>query len=252
MIKGLLRSIVRRASRFYTVTVADRREYGRVWDSVAQSRSDAMKAVAGHDSDAEWDRAGRSTAEDIVAETALSAADTVLDIGCGAGRVGVHLAPRCRRWIGADVSREMLGHTRAALGSTGHVELVHLTGDGLPASLDGIVDVVYCTTVFMHLEAWDRYRYVKDAFRALKPGGRLYVDSFSLLSEEGWAIFEQVTRLRPRDRPPYASRPSTPQELETLVRKAGFEAVRVREGPLYVAVLARKPGDATSPMAQTL
>ena len=165
-----------------------------MWDSVAQTRSDAMKAVAGHDSDAEWDRAGRSTADDIVAETGLTAADTVLDIGCGAGRVGVHVAPRCRRGIGADVSREMLGHTRAALGRRGNVELVHLTGDGLPASLDGTVDVVYCTTVFMHLEEWDRYRYIQGAFRVLKPGGRLYVDSFSLLSEDGWALFEQMAQ----------------------------------------------------------
>src|SRR4051812_38828970 len=98
MVKGLLRSLARRASRFWTVSVADRREYGRVWDSVAQLRSDAMKAVAGSDSAEEWDRSGRSTADDIVAETGLSAADTVLDIGCGAGRVGVHLAPRCGRW----------------------------------------------------------------------------------------------------------------------------------------------------------
>jgi hypothetical protein len=42
MLKGVLRSVVRRVSRFYTVSVADRREYGRVWDSVAQSRRDAL------------------------------------------------------------------------------------------------------------------------------------------------------------------------------------------------------------------
>ena len=72
------------------------------------------------------------------------------------------------------------------------MEFVHLTGDGLPASLDGTIDVVYCTTVFMHLEEWDRYRYIQGAFRVLKPGGRLYVDSFSLLSEDGWALFEQM------------------------------------------------------------
>ena len=53
------------------------------------------------------------------------------------------------------------------------MELVHLTGDGLQVSLEGTIDVVYCTTVFMHLEEWDRYRYIKGAFRVLKPGGRL-------------------------------------------------------------------------------
>jgi ubiquinone/menaquinone biosynthesis C-methylase UbiE len=228
MLKGLLRSVVRRASRFYTVSVADRREYGRVWDSVAQTRSDAMKAVAGHDSDAEWDRSGRSTADDIAAETGLTATDTVLDIGCGAGRVGVHLAPRAGRWIGADVSREMLGHARAALGSQGNVAFVQLTGDGLPASLDGTIDVVYCTTVFMHLEEWDRFRYIQGAFRVLNP--------------DGWALFESMAALPPAERPPHISKASTPQELETFVAKAGFEAIRVRAGQLFVTILARKPG----------
>jgi SAM-dependent methyltransferase len=246
MLKGLLRSIVRRASRFYTVSVAGRHEYGRVWDSVAQSRSDAMKAVAGHDSDAEWERSGRSTADDIAAETGLTSADTVLDIGCGAGRVGVHVAPRVQKWIGADVSREMLGHTRAALGTAANVELIHLTGDGLPASLDGTIDVVYCTTVFMHLEEWDRYRYLQAAFRALTPGGRLYVDSFSLLSEDGWALFEQMAALPPAERPPHISKASTPQELQTFVEKAGFEAIRVRGGKLFVTIVGRKPAIGTA------
>jgi ubiquinone/menaquinone biosynthesis C-methylase UbiE len=243
MLKGLLRTVVRRASRFYTVSVAERREYGRVWDSVAQTRSDAMKAVAGHDSDPEWERSGRSTADDIAAETGLTSSDTVLDIGCGAGRVGVHVAPRVRQWIGADVSRVMLGHARTALAGAGagNVDFLHLTGDGLPASLDGSIDVVYCTTVFMHLEEWDRYRYIQGAFRVLKPGGRLYVDSFSLLSPDGWALFEQMAALPPADRPPHISKASTPQELQTFVEKAGFEALRVRSGQLFVTVLARKP-----------
>jgi len=245
MLKGLLRAVVRRVSRFYTVSVADRREYGRVWDSVAQTRRDAMKAVAGYDSEAEWERSGRSTADDIAAETALTPADTVLDIGCGAGRVGVHIAPRVRRWIGADVSREMLGHARTALGGAANVDFIHLTGDGLPDALHGTLDVVYCTTVFMHLEEWDRYRYIQAAFRALKPGGRLYVDNFSLLSPDGWALFEATAALPPADRPPHVSKASTPQELEIFVAKAGFADIRVRPGPMFVTVLARKPGGAS-------
>ena len=252
MVKRLLRSWRRRLSPSGRAGDGGRTGYARLWDSVAHSRREAMQAIAGHADAEEWERSGRATADDIVSETGITSADTVLDIGCGAGRVGVHVAPRVRRWIGADVSRQMLIHTRAALAGASNVDVVHLSGDGLPPSLVGTIDVVYCTTVFMHLEAWDRYRYVKDAFRALKPGGRLYVDSFSLLSEDGWAIFEQVTRLRPADRPSYSSKATTPQELETFVRKAGFEAVRVREGSLYVTVIARKPGDATSPMAQTL
>ena len=241
MLKGMLRTAIRRVTRFWTVTVADRSEYGRVWDSVAQSRSDAMKAVAGSDDAGEWARSGRATADDVAAETGISATDTVLEIGCGAGRVGEYLAPRCGRWVGADVSRNMLAHAQQALAGASNVSFVALTGDGLPASLDGSIDVVYCTTVFMHLEEWDRYRYIQDAFRALKPGGRLYVDSFSLLSPDGWALFEQTAKLAPPDRPPHVSKSSTPQELQVFVEKAGFEAIRVRDGQLFVTVLARKP-----------
>jgi SAM-dependent methyltransferase len=249
--KGLLQSIARRLSR-PDAAASRGHESGRLWDRVAQTSGDARRAITGHDDPREWEDGGRATADDIIAGTGITIADTVLDIGCGAGRVGVHVAPRVRRWIGADVSRQMLAHARAALAGASNVELVHLSGDGLPPSFAGTVDVVYCTSVFPHLEEWDRYRYVQGAFRALKPGGRLYVDGFSLLGEDGWAIFEQTTRLRPDERPSHATRASTAQELETLARRAGFEAVRVREGPLYVTVFARKPGDATSPMAQTL
>ena len=242
MLKGLLRSIVRRVSRFYTVSVAERREYGRVWDSVAQTRSDAMKAVAGHDSEAEWDRSGRSTADDIVAETG--------PLGRGhRARHRLRRRPRRRppgaagpRDGSAPTSRARCWPTPAPPSAPPPTcELVHLTGDGLPASLDGTVDVVYCTTVFMHLEEWDRYRYIQGAFRALKPGGRLYVDSFSLLSVDGWALFEAMAKLPPAERPPHISKASTPQELQTFVEKAGFEDIRVRGGQLFVTIIARKP-----------
>ena len=233
--------VVRRATRFWTVSVAQRAEYGRVWDSVSQSVDDARKAVAGYSDDAEWTRSGKETAEDIVTETGAGPSDVVLEIGCGAARVGVQLAPRVSRWIGCDVSAKMLEHARAATAAHPNVSLVHLDGKGLTGVADRSIDVVYCTTVFMHLEEWDRYRYVQEAFRVLKPGGRFYVDSFSLLSRDGWALFERLAALPPLARPPHISKGSTPQELEAYVSHAGFEQSRTRGGDLYVTVNARKP-----------
>ena len=80
-----------------------------------------------------------------------------------------------------------------------------------PALSDDSIDVVYCTVVFMHLDEWDRYEYVKEAFRVLKPGGRAYFDNFNLMSEEGWAIFESHHQIS--ERPSHISKSSTPQEL---------------------------------------
>ena len=110
----------------------------------------------------------------------------MLEIGCGVGRVGASLAPRCARWIGADVSAEMLRHARAALAGHANVSLVHLNGVDLAGVDDASVDVAYCTGVFMHLDEWERYRYLAEAFRVLRPGGRVYVDNINLLSPEGW------------------------------------------------------------------
>jgi hypothetical protein len=73
------------------------------------------------------------------------------------------------------------------------------------------------------------------------------VDSFSLLSEDGWALFEQMASLPPAERPPHISKASTPQELQTFVEKAGFEAIRVRGGRLFVTIIARKPAAAAGP-----
>ena len=56
--------------------------------------------------EAEWHRSGEATAGDVCTEAAVGPTDAVLEIGCGAGRVGRYLAPRCATWIGADVSAE--------------------------------------------------------------------------------------------------------------------------------------------------
>jgi len=48
---------------------------------------------------------------------------------------------------------------------------------------DRSIDFVYCTVVFMHLEQWDRYNYVEEAFRVLRRDGKFYVDSANLCSD---------------------------------------------------------------------
>jgi SAM-dependent methyltransferase len=218
-----------------------RHAYGKVWDQSASKLLNARLSVAGYADEDEWQRSGRSSADTIATAMGIGPEDVVLEIGCGTARIGTHLAPRCRQWIGCDVSQNMLTFAREALAGVPNVSLVHLNGYDLEGVADGSADVVYCSAVFMHLEEWDRYRYVCEAFRVLRPGGRVYYDNFNLLSAEGWALFEESSRLDVAMRPPNVSKSSTPEELRCYAERAGFEGIGVDTGGIFVTIRARKP-----------
>ena len=220
-----------------------RHAYQQTWDSVSQSVSDARYSVAGTADEAELDRSGHSSALDIAREVGLTSNDRVLEIGCGVARIGQRIASMCKQWVGADVSVNMLRHAKAACAaaSATNVDFFHLNGTDLAGIPDSSFDVVYCTAVFMHLEEWDRYRYVREAHRVLKPGGRIYFDNMSLISDEGWRQFDALVRYDPAARPPNISKASTPEELRTYATRAGFTDINVRPGEVFITVTGKKP-----------
>jgi len=122
-----------------------------------------------------------------------------------------------------------------------NVELVEISGYDLSGVADASVDVVYCTVVFMHLESWDRYNYILEAFRVLRPGGRIYVDNINLCSDGGWKVFETHRAFSPSDRPPHMTQNSTPQEIEMYLKRAGFDGVRVRTDDDWIRAWGIKP-----------
>jgi SAM-dependent methyltransferase len=104
----------------------------------------------------------------------VPAHDTILEIGCGAGRLTKHLASDYGRVIGVDVSPGMLETARK------HIEDPRIDfrlGNGLALPVQaGSVDVVFSTHVFQH---FDSLAIARDNFtqiaRALRPGGVMLV-----------------------------------------------------------------------------
>jgi len=203
-----------------------RSAYKSVWNSLSDTESRAKLHVVGSEREEDFDNTGAETRDILARTVGIRAGDTFLEIGCGVGRVGKMLAPICRAWIGCDVAGNMLEHTRRRLAAFPNVTVVEISGYDLKPIPDQSVDVVYCTIVFMHLDEWDRYNYVLEAFRVLRPGGRMFIDNFSLCSDEGWAVFETHRQFAPDQRPSHISKSSTPQELETYLRRAGFVDVQ--------------------------
>ena len=222
-------------------TSRTRGDYRQVWDGVARNMNEARVSVAGYSDDAEWTRTGIESAELLTKECAITLDDVVMEIGCGAGRIAHFLAPKCKRWIGGDVSVNMIAHAKEALADVPNVEFVALAGSDLRDVGEASIDAIYCTVVFMHLDEWDRFRYVSEMYRVLKPGGRVYFDNYNLLTEEGWTFFLEQCAHEPVNRPANISRSSTPQELRCYAERAGFAEIRIMPAGLFIAAAAIKP-----------
>lgn len=228
-------------SRRKTEKNLGRSEYKRVWNSVSGSEDQAKLAVSGYTDEESYRDSGQFTLRLLQDHVGLTKDDIVLEIGAGVGRVGAVVAPLCREWIGADVSENMVRHMQRRLANHGNARAIAINGMNLAGIPSVSVDVVYCTVVFMHLEEWERYSYVAEGLRVLKPGGRMLVDNVNLLSDEGWAFFEKHRAIAPDSRPPHISKTSTPQELEAYFRRAGFSDIRQSEFSLWIVTHGRKP-----------
>jgi ubiquinone/menaquinone biosynthesis C-methylase UbiE len=205
-----------------------RSEYKKVWSALSTTLDQAKLHVIGVTDEDALRATGEETLGFLQESVGIRKNDVVLEIGCGIGRVGKLVAPLCQKWIGCDVASNMLLLAAERLRDLPSVELKEISGYDLKGVGDDSVDVVYCTVVFMHLEPWDRYNYILEAFRVLRPSGRIYVDNINLCSDGGWKVFEVHRAMSSTNRPSHMTQNSTPQEIETYLTRAGFSDVQIR------------------------
>jgi SAM-dependent methyltransferase len=169
--------------------------------------------------DGDWDLIGRIELSALLA-SGLEPGHTLVDFGCGTGRLAVHAIPRLARgaYIGIDISQTMLAQAQARVaqltrtkgGAGCQVTWKHQTGvvfDLPPES----VDFIAAYSVFTHMEHEDAYRYLLEAHRAVRPGGKFVfscltmdiplIRSFFLTSaestlEDRWRTVRNVTTTR--------------------------------------------------------
>ncbi|MDB5569419.1 MAG: ArsR family transcriptional regulator [Hyphomicrobiales bacterium] len=112
---------------------------------------------------------------DIVGAGPLRA---VLDLGTGTGRMLQLLAPHAERVVGVDLSPAMLAVARAGVDRAGLRNVQLRQGDiyALPVERDSY-DLVLVHQVLHYLD--DPARALREAARAVRPGGRLVVVDFA-------------------------------------------------------------------------
>jgi ubiquinone/menaquinone biosynthesis C-methylase UbiE len=216
-------------------------EYAAVWDTLAASAEAASLSASGKRYEEDLRESAAPTIQNLTELVGVTAQDDVLEIGCGVGRIGHELAPLCRSWTGSDVSKNMLMYASKRLTHLSNVRLQQLHGERLNEFADASFDVLYCTNMLAHLDEIDRWRYVEDALRVLRPGGRLFIDTIDIESDKGWAMFVGgPTADLGSGRPPFMPRLSTAAELKNYANRAGFERVEAHHRPPLVILIARK------------
>ncbi|HWM64846.1 MAG TPA: methyltransferase domain-containing protein [Solirubrobacterales bacterium] len=168
-------------------------------------------------------------ARDVLARLPLRGDETVLDAGCGSGRVTRLLAERLPegRVIGVDGSGSMIVEARRALASfRDRVELIH--SDLLTLELDSPVDAVFSNAVFHWI--FDHEALFRRLRAVLKPGGVLAAQCGGEGNVANWvAAVKSASESEPfaahlADREPwhYASA----EETAALLERTGFAEVR--------------------------
>ena len=178
------RDVVRRLDPADRMLNADR---GRL--EVAREARRKQAAAYFAEQAADWDRIRALHAPDERVEAALLAMvgdqpfRNLLDLGTGTGRMLELFAPRAVRAVGVDQSAAMLALARSRIDQAGLRNVQLRQGDlyAPPVERDGY-DLVVIHQVLHFLD--DPARALKEAARALQPGGRLVVVDFDAHDQE--------------------------------------------------------------------
>lgn len=234
--------------------------YQSFWNDKARTVQGAMIAVDGSADEPTLAATGRYTARQVCAALEIQPTDRVLELGCGVGRIGSFVAEQCAAWHGVDISPNMVEVARDRLSSLpeGRVRLDALSRTRLEPCADASYDKAYCVAVFIHMDKEDFLIYLRELFRVLKPGGRLFFDHWNLAHPIGWRRFDmevaQYVDFDHSQRKDVARNQfTTPQEVALFLRAAGFDVVLQLDEAPFLQAIAVKPGaESAGAMAERL
>ncbi len=177
-----------------------------------------------------YDRISNSQFENgvlLIKELEIKLGNSVLDIGCGTGRLSEHVLRIIGKngyLAGIDPSEHRIKIARQKLKEASNVYLRQCSDRDLSNFADNIFDAVYLNAVFHHIA--DKTAALTHINRILKPGGRLGISD---PARESSGILRMITRevLRPYGLDSSNDELVTREELRSLIVSAGLEALKL-------------------------
>ena len=190
--------------------------------------------------------------------TPMPRPQSVLEFGCGPGRLALAFAGVAAGVTAVDVSPAMLAVARENAANAGVDNVRFMTLEEYRAS-DATFDLVNAALVFHHIRPADGYRLIAEMLRRLKPGGVAAIEfpfddhSTFAVRASRWArrhilpinAAANVARGKPTYFPLIHPRPYSFNEVLSLIRAAGCDQPHLvlgRHGDTeVVTAFARKP-----------
>jgi len=154
---------------------------------------------------------------------------SIYDLGCGCGRTAqsLHRQGWQGRYTGADIVAELLDELR--LRCPGYETILNVTPTIVAP--DASLDIVFHWSVFTHLYPGEAYLYTLDAFRALKPGGKMIFSFLEMEEREHDRIWDGVlAQLRKGSPADHLDAFLHRDWIRRFARDAGFAEARFTDG----------------------
>lgn len=218
--------------------------YAGLW--MPRSEEQARRYILNDPDPEAFDRSGAEAAERLAP---YLGADTIaLDLGCGIGRVALHVAPRCRLLWAVDASPLMLRYARRRLSAHPGVVYARCRDTAVPDVPTASVDLVYSLLTLQHVEREDAFLLLQEVRRMLRPDGTAYLTFPNLLSDTYLDAFTGYARQGLGGRKARA-RFYTPQEVARVLPAAGLSVSSMEEGTEIVVVCM--PSSGAGPTSST-
>jgi SAM-dependent methyltransferase len=160
----------------------------------------------------------------------LAAADTVLDIGCGAGGLALEVAPSVESVLGVDLSSQMLAVAAKRAAARGVLNVEFVRADAQTHKFDaGRFDLAISGMGVMFFD--DPVAAFRNIATAIKPGGTICFAAWRALQENEWLMAIRGALALGRDLPvPPLQAPtpfslSDPDRTRSLLADAGLRDV---------------------------
>jgi len=162
---------------------------------------------------------------ELLISRGLQESDYLIDVGCGSGRLAAALNGFLRgRYLGIDVVPELLDYAKTKCPADWRFEL---SEDLTIPEQSHTADMVCFFSVFTHLLHEQSYRYLAEATRVLRPGGKIVFSFLEFAVDSSWPIFlSSVETANPTHLNVFMSRDA----IETWARHLGLKIELLQPG----------------------